>query len=675
MITLHICPVFASKFSQFQSLSSCKEKYEKIYKPLGTLLFGHPDFKFSFYFSGPQLEIFRKNKPEFLELLKTLLMRKQVEIIGGGYYDPIFPLLFPADRSAQIEKLSLAIRQNFGPRPRGMHLFADSWDSSLILTLDECNMEYVLLDNSLLPPSRQMLLPVVMSDRGKTTKILPVSRDFAPKKDERPGDYLSRIVAAANGKLSADVCGDTLNIDCETYLTRMVVAPFDEENIAPLLEKSWLDEFSAMASERDDIRVEFSLPGVCARSSEVFAKGYINSGISPDIARWCSVPYQKTESAGGHSTNIYGYIQTYEACRSLYNRMIYISMLLNQSRGDKMRKNAARDKLMEAQSGESFICRSKNEFEAFVARQMSYKNLTEAEKILRECSSFKESVTSYDYDGDGFREYVCRLEKCDVCITQTGGSIFELDVIKSGGNYVDNFSRIRAFDGIDDGYFRGIFVDHIFEEDEAAKYCRGEPCRNGLFSTRRYREVSFSSQKQEILFEARTKFSTLDQPILLRKKYSVNSNGILVQYIIRNEGPIAVKAKFAVEMNLAELNFLGSDYKPYNFELVSSGSVIAGTSDSACHLASSGGIMENVSAMQISDVNSGVSFVFTPNEEAGVTYFPVTFRRRNIDGDVVQSESRTFVSAFVWDLDLCAGMEVEKSISFALSYARKQRKK
>ena len=166
----------------------------------------------------------------------------------------------------------------------------------------------------------------------------------------------------------------------------------------------------------------------------------------------------------------------------------------------------------------------------------------------------------------------------------------------------------------------------------------------------------------------------MDQPILLRKKYSVNSNGILVQYIIRNEGPIAVKAKFAVEMNLAELNLLGSDYKPYNIELVSAGEIMSGKSDVPCHADVEGGVIQKVSALQITDTNSNVSFMFAPNEEAGATYFPVAFRRRNMEGDIVQNESRTFVSAFIWDLDLPAGMEVEKTISLSVSYIRRQRK-
>lgn len=105
------------------------------------------------------------------------------------------------------------------------------------------------------------------------------------------------------------------------------------------------------------------------------------------------------------------------------------------------------------------------------------------------------------------------------------------------------------------------------------------------------------------------------------------------------------------------------------------GEILSGTSDIPCHANVESGVVQKVSALQISDANSNVSFVFTPNEEAGVTYFPVAFRRRNMEGDIVQNESRTFVSAFLWDLDLPAGMEVEKTISLAVSYMRRQRKK
>lgn len=667
---LNLCLIFSGTFLEFHDDSTYKAFYEKIYKPLGALLFANPALKFSFYFTGTQIEFLKKHNSEFLELLKDLLSKKQIEIIGGGYYNPIFPVLFPLDRSGQIEKLSLSIRQNFGRRPRGMKLFADSWDPSMISVLNDFNMDYVLLEKSLLPPAKQLFLPVVMSDRGKTATVLPVYNEFAVEKDESAKSYFERILNSFEKFRSLESYSDG---NADSSPERVVAIPFNDRTIAPFLDSSWFQEFFSLVSECECLN--FLLPQTSIKLCHTFIQGYVHAGISESIARWCFTPYESVEVNDGYPTNIYDYLQTYSASRLLYDRMIHVSLLLNQCRGDKMRKNAAREKLWAAQSGDAYICCSPSELAAFAARQNAYKNLTEAEKLVRECSDFKESVISYDYNGDGFKEYICHLEKYNVCITPSGGTIFELDVMKAGGNYADNFSRIKKFDGIDDNYFRGIFVDHIFEEDEAAKYCKGEPCRNGLFSANIYKEISFSSQKQEILLATRTRFSTLDQPISLRKKYIVKSSGIQLQYILKNEGPIAVKAKFAVETNLAELNLLESDYKPYNIELVSAGEILSGMSDIPCHASVESGVVQKVSALQISDTNSNVSFVFTPNEEAGVTYFPVAFRRRNMEGDIVQNESRTFVSAFLWDLDLPAGMEVEKTISLAVSYMRRQRKK
>ena len=669
MGNLNLCPIFSDTFLRFHDDSMYKAVYEKIYKPLGALLFANPSLKFSFYFTGTQIEFLKKQNSEFFELLKELISKKQIEIIGGGYYNPIFPILFPLDRSGQIEKLSLSIRQNFGRRPRGMKLFADSWDPSMISVLNDFNMDYVLLENSLLPPAKQLFLPVVMSDRGKTTTVLPVYNEFTVNKDESAKDYFTRILNSFEKLRSLE---SHLDENPDSSPERVIAIPFNDTTIAPFLDSSWFQEFFALVSESE--RLNFSLPHASIKSCNAFIQGYVHAGIGESIARWCFTPYESVEVSDGYPTNIYDYLQTYSASRLLYDRMIHVSLLLNQCRGDKMRKKAAREKLWAGQSGDAYICRSPNALSAFAARQDAYKNLTEAEKLVRECSNFKESVISYDYNGDGFKEYVCHLEKYNVCITPSGGTIFELDVMKAGGNYADNFSRIKKFDGIDDNYFRGIFVDHIFEESEAANYCKGEPCRNGLFSANIYREVAFSSQKQEILLETRTRFSTLDQPISLKKKYVVKSSGIQLQYILKNEGPVAVKAKFAVETNLAELNLLGSDYKPYNIELVSAGEILSGKSDIPCHATVEGGVIQKVSALQITDTNSNVSFVFAPNEEAGVTYFPVAFRRRNMEGDIVQNESRTFVSAFLWDLDLPAGMEVEKTISLSVSYIRRQRK-
>ena len=87
-----------------------EKNYQNVFKPLLSFLYSHKDFFLTIGFSGPQLSHYEKKHPESIELLHELSSKRQIEIIGGGYYSPIFPLLLPMDRSGQIEKMNSLVR-------------------------------------------------------------------------------------------------------------------------------------------------------------------------------------------------------------------------------------------------------------------------------------------------------------------------------------------------------------------------------------------------------------------------------------------------------------------------------------------------------------------------------------------------------------------------------------
>ena len=138
---INICLEFSTESSNFTDISDYKTVYEKMYKPLISFLYAHQECPFSFYFSGLEFDFIRQKNPEFIEILRKLVNRKQVEILGGGYYNPVFPLLFPQDRTGQVELLSSAIRKSVGKRPRGVSLCASAWDPSLVTSFETCGME------------------------------------------------------------------------------------------------------------------------------------------------------------------------------------------------------------------------------------------------------------------------------------------------------------------------------------------------------------------------------------------------------------------------------------------------------------------------------------------------------------------------------------------------------
>ena len=116
------------------------------------------------------------------------------------------------------------------------------------------------------------------------------------------------------------------------------------------------------------------------------------------------------------------------------------------------------------------MCTSKGAFVNSTYRQNAYKFLSEAEKILRGCSDFSESLVSFDYNVDGIKEYICRMQNYFAVIALKGGSIREFDIMQNSGNYADNLNRIKEFEGSTDDYERGLFIDHLFTDKEFDDY-------------------------------------------------------------------------------------------------------------------------------------------------------------------------------------------------------------
>lgn len=652
---IKLCLEITSSTSGFADVNQYKKIYEDNLKPAASFLYSHPESKLAFFFTGLQYEMMAQKNSEIFNLLKSCISRKQVEILGGGYYNPVFPLLFPLDRTGQIENLSSKIRTHFGKRPRGITLCASAWDPSLVTSFTSCSMEYAQLDSSLIPKEKLTFTPVVMADRGKSIKILTVHRDLKPTPDEDAQKLITRII-----KTVEEYSGSKIE---DSIYDRYVVINFD---LNWKFNTKCMEDLLNLVTTKYSDKIEFSLPGTCIKNADKFETSYIHAGISADIAKWSFEPYKETEITDKTSVNIYDFLQTYKRSQALYNRMIYVSLLVNGSQGDKVRKKSARDLLQAAQNGDAYVCRTNGILVNSQERQNAYRKLNEAEKIIREIGDFKESVTQYDYDCDGFNEYLCRMEKFNACITLCGGSIFELDVIKKSGNYADNMSRKRPMDACDDNYEKGLFIDHLFEPEEYDKFIHGKECKNGVFSGNIYKELSFNAARKEIHLETKSVFPTLNQTISLKKNYSFTSNGVMVQYIIKNESPLALKAKFAVESNFAQTVFNTENFDSYKIEVAANGQLEE-------KLPTSEEFFTDVSALLLTDKDNSVSFMFEPNENSQLFFTPITFMRRNTDSENLEPAGRTLSLSFAWDVDLAAGMEMEKTINLAIVPGKKRK--
>jgi alpha-amylase len=125
-----------------------EEGYQKSYSPFLEALDRHPAIRLSLHFSGSLLEWLEHHHPEYFALLKKLTARGQVEMVGGGYYEPILPSIPDADKHAQIRKLSEYLKRHFGAEPRGAWVAERVWEPSLARPLAEAGVGYVVLDDT-----------------------------------------------------------------------------------------------------------------------------------------------------------------------------------------------------------------------------------------------------------------------------------------------------------------------------------------------------------------------------------------------------------------------------------------------------------------------------------------------------------------------------------------------
>lgn len=667
---VHICFGVDSEIPAHTSsvVDQLEKSYNDVYKNAATFFYSHPGCPFFFTFTGHQISYYHKKHPELLKIIHELENRKQAEIVGGGYWNPIFPLLFPSDRSGQIEMLSSAIRTSVGKRPRGTKLYADNWDSNMVSSLQTCGMEYVLLDNSVIPQQKQCFLPLVMCERGKSVDIIPFYNNFKndilePKQNidtkEQRKIICEQIFKDIQKKISKQ------NQQSEIH---MVTILFSIDEFEIILENGMLESFYETANEMQDINISLPTP---SRKITSKVPSYIPNCLSDNLAQWATVPYVSTPAAK-YQTTIFDFLQTYPQIKALYDRMLYVSMLINQCHGDKMRKNTAREKLWEAQAGDTFVCSPDGVFASSAKRHHVYSLLTEAEQLVREASEFKESMTSLDYNGDGINEYIIRMQNYNACIYPAGGAIRELDIFHNAKNYADNLNRVEKFDTIGDNYWRGLFVDHLFSADDFEKYKKTESAGDGIFSRIKYEETRFSSPRKEVQLVATADFGAKSQRVILRKKYIASSNGFTVQYILKNGSNEAVSAKLVIESNFAEPGFENGASDIYKLQVATDGT----KKELLEHEFAENNLHENISALQV--IDSDVSFVFEPNENCDVFFAPLTFHRPcyNAKNETeIMKTGKTLCIALLWHIELEPGLETEKTINFGILHSRKEIKR
>lgn len=121
--------------------------YRDSYLPFLEVLERYPEITFCLHTSGPLLEWLVDQRPDYVARVRALVETGRVEILGGGYFEPIMTMIPHVDRVGQIRSYAAYLEEVFGARVRGMWTPERVWEQHLVSAFAEAGVEYTVLDD------------------------------------------------------------------------------------------------------------------------------------------------------------------------------------------------------------------------------------------------------------------------------------------------------------------------------------------------------------------------------------------------------------------------------------------------------------------------------------------------------------------------------------------------
>ncbi|HUG30188.1 MAG TPA: alpha-amylase/4-alpha-glucanotransferase domain-containing protein [Candidatus Limnocylindria bacterium] len=151
------------------------EVFDQAYRPMVEALLRHPRVRVGLHYTGPLLEWLRAERPAFIAELRELVERDQVEILGGGLYEPVLASLPERDRVGQLVRMADAVEATFGRRPSGAWLAERVWEPDMPTSLSAAGYAWTILDDSHFRaaaiPEDQMWGPYTTEDQGHLIRV------------------------------------------------------------------------------------------------------------------------------------------------------------------------------------------------------------------------------------------------------------------------------------------------------------------------------------------------------------------------------------------------------------------------------------------------------------------------------------------------------------------------
>lgn len=434
-----------------------EEAYQKSYLPFLRTLKKYPAIKTGVHITGVLHEWIEKNHPEMIVLLKSMVKNNQVQMLSGGYYEPILSVIPPADRIGQIEKQNRLIQKSLNTKARGMWLAERVWEPTLPSWMAKAGMEFTVIDDIHFKyaglQEEQLYNYYITEDLGYNMKLFPISQELRYlipfQKPEKTIEFLRSIASENEDRIVvfADD-GEKFGLWPDT---------FDFVYMG-----GWLEKFFQLLSDNLDW-INISHFSEVMDTTKPFGSIYLPTASYAEMLHW-ALPnkafkaYEEFENTLKESQLLdkYGvfvrggfwrnFFTKYSESNNLHKKMMRVADKVWADKKGVSDRNlkTAKDHLWAGQCNCPYWHGVFGGLYLPHLRTAIYENLIAAENLM-DAEILKEKTSNIeliDFDNNGSEELLIETATQNIYISLLdGGTIFEHDIRKINFNICDTMAR------------------------------------------------------------------------------------------------------------------------------------------------------------------------------------------------------------------------------------------
>lgn len=692
------------------------EAYDLAYKPFLDVLERHPRIRVTIHNTGILFEWLAKNRPEYVARLRNFVAAGQVEIMTGGFYEPIISVIPDEDKVGQIRKLTAFVKEHTGYEATGMWLAERVWEPQLVSAMAKAGVRYTVLDDSHFRSTgieeKDTHGYFYTEDQGQIVAAFPISehlRYTIPFMEPDATINYLREVATADGQATVVMAddGEKFGVWPNTY--------------KHCYEGGWLERFFS-ALEANSHWVNVTTFSDVLKNVKPLGRTYLPTASYFEMMEWTMPPQailnyehfvQELRDANKYDQNKVfvragfwrNFFTKYAESNQLHKRMIAVSRRLNRLRDQATpeQRDAAQDGLWASQCNCGYWHGVFGGLYLPHLRNGLYRSAIDADKVLDQVefggADFLR-VTRTDFLADMTEEVVVESARQTVIIKpDQGGQIIEHDWKPRSLNLTDTLTRRfeayhskvsqAAAPGDDmshnegksihdivlakernleqylnyDWYRRSSLVDHFLgDAADVTSFRAARHAEDGDFVNQPYAaEVEDNGDRVVVTLsrEGNVFRSTGVQSVRVTKKVTVErgSDNLLVHYRVTNLSGRELVTRFGVEF---VMNFLAGDAHDRYY--------IGVNPSQDNNRLNSLGVQTNASEFGAVDEWMNVRCAITTDVSADVWRMPIETVSLSESG--FERVYQGSVMMPVWPVHLAAGADFEVTLKQSLTAAR-----